>query len=224
MASGPRKRKESSALERVQEGAEKLERTAQWIAIRGGAVGLVGLVVCGGLALLPPEQWPEWLDRSKLAHHAVLCLALGSLVGWGIVQQGTIRLRKACGPVPGGLIFALLPLVTGTIEFLRGRDLVDPASWEHGEVVAPLIRWYAPVLVAVTLVAYVTWQARPREAGRFGRGLGLSLVVAPYALLMASLTFGVSAPWLQGPLGEAFADLGGGALAAQLVLAFLLSA
>lgn len=219
-----RENRVSEALARVQAGAERLESVTQVIAIWGGALGLVALATCGVLALLPPEGWPSFLDADRLAIYTVLSLAWASLIGWGVVQQGMVRMRQGLGSVGGGLLFVLLPLACGLLDFLAAREVVEPATWSGGPVVAPLIHWYPPALVAVTLVAYVTWKSRPREPGRLGRGLGLALVVTPYALLMASLTFGVSAPWLQGPLGDALDELGGGALAAQLALAFLVAA
>lgn len=214
----------SDALARVQAGAERLESLSAAVAIWGGGLGLIALAACGVLALVPPEGWPGLLDPDRLATYTVLSLAWASLLGWGIVQQGMVRLRQGLGSVGGGLLFVVLPLVCGLLDFLAAREVVAPADWSGGEVVAPVIHWYPPALVAVTLVAYITWKSRPREPGRLGRGLGLALVVTPYALLMASLTFGVSAPWLQGPLGDAFDELGGGALAAQLALAFLVAA
>lgn len=214
----------SAALHKVQAGAERLERASQALALWGGGLGLAGLAACGVLALLPEERWPGALDPDRLPTYAVVSVVVASLAGWGIVQQGMVRLRQGLGPLIGGLFFVLLPIVCGAVDLLAGYEVVDPATWPGAPWVGWFARWYAPALVAVTLVAYGTWKARPREPGRFGRGLGLALVVAPYVLLMASLTFGVDAPWLRGPLGDAVEELGGGALAAQLVLAFLVSA
>lgn len=214
----------SGALQRVQVHAERLEVASQVLAIWGGGAGLVALAACGALALLPAERWPAALDPDRLPTYVVLSVVVASLAGWGIVQQGMMRLRQALGPIVGGLLFVLLPIVCGGLDLLVAHDLVDLSTWPGDPWLGPVVRWYSPVLVAVTLVAYGTWKARPRAPGRLGRGLGLALVVAPYALLMASLTFGVDAPWLNGPLGEAVEELGGGALAAQLVLAFLVSA
>ncbi len=214
----------SAALHKVQAGAERLEAASAALALWGGGLGIAALVACGVLALLPPERWPGLLDPDRWSTYLVVSVVVASLAGWGIIQQGMLRLRQALGPVVGGLLFVVLPVVCGALELLAGNDVVDLSTWPGSPWLGHLVRWYSPGLVAATLVAYGTWKARPREPGRFGRGLGLALVVAPYVLLMASLTFGVDAPWLNGPLGDAVEELGGGALAAQLVLAFLVSA
>lgn len=214
----------SAALQRVQAGAEKLENASQALALWGGGLGLAAIAACGMLALLPAERWPGALDPDRLPTYAVASVVVASLAGWGIVQKGMIRLRQALGPVVGGLLFVLLPTVCGAVDMLAAYEVVDPTTWPGSPWVGLVARWYSPGLVAATLVAYVTWTARPREPGRFGRGLGLALVVAPYVLLMTSLTFGVHATWLEGPLGDAVEELGGGALAAQLIIAFLVSA
>ncbi|MCO5172405.1 MAG: hypothetical protein M9894_39410 [Planctomycetes bacterium] len=217
-------REVSGRLARLREGAERLELVCSAAAQGLGAVGLLALGGCGALALLPADRWPGPLDPARLPVYAAISLLVASLVGWGIVQQGMVRLRQGLGPVLGGLVFVVLPLLCEGVGLLAARGLLEPAAWPGADALAPVIRWYSPVLVAATLVAYGTWKARPRQPGRLGRGLGLALVVTPYALLLASLTFGVSAPWLQGPLGQALESLGGGALAAQLVLAFLVAA
>ncbi|MCW8137568.1 MAG: hypothetical protein KIT58_01540 [Planctomycetota bacterium] len=214
----------SGRLTRLREGAERVELLCSAIALWLGGAGLLALAACAGLALLPEDRWPDALDPRRLPVYAAVSLLAASLVGWGIVQQGMVRLRQGLGPLVGGLVFVALPLLCEGTTALAARDVLDPLTWPGGPVLAPVMRWYSPVLVALTLVAYGTWKARPRQPGRLGRGVGLALVVTPYALLMASLTFGVSAPWLQGPLGEALEALGGGALAAQLVLAFLVAA
>jgi hypothetical protein len=193
------------------------------VALVVGAAGLVALGACGVLALLPAADWPAALDRARLPRHAALALALASLLGWGVVQQGTERLRDACGRVVGGLVFALLPLLLGLVDTLAGHDVVHPTTWPGQPWVPLVIRWYSPIVVAVTLVAYLTWKARPHEPGRLGRGVGLVVVVAPYVVLMMSLTFGVHAPFLDDALRDALEDLGGGALAVQLALAFVVS-
>lgn len=214
----------SAALHRVQVGAERLEAASQALALWGGGLGLAALAACGVLAVVPPERWPGLLQPDRLSTYVVLSVVIASLAGWGIVQQGMLRLRQALGSVVGGLLFIVMPVACGAVDLLAAHEVVDPSTWPGSPWVGHLARWYSPGLVAATLVAYVTWKARPREPGRLGRGLGLAVVCTPYVLLMASLTFGVDAPWLKGPLGDAVEELGGGALAAQLVLAFLVAA
>ena len=193
-----------------------------------GVVGMAALAATGALALTPEDAWPENLDPDRLTFYVVIALATASLLGWGCMQQGEERVKRAIGPIAAGLFFLVLPLAAAVISFLVTRDLdVPPAEWPGGPWLLLFARWYTPAVVVLSLVAFVTWQARPRNRVLFGRGAGMLLLVSPYAALLAIMVFGLPAPELGEPiedsLHEVLGSVGEASIVLQLMLGYFLS-
>lgn len=201
------------------------ERTNAAILPLARAVGLLGLLAlaaCGGLLAVPEGSRPVAVDDDRLAFLSMLALALASLLGWGCMQLGLARLRGAVGWRVGGYLFVLAPLLCATAGLVVGQtDLVHPASLPGHATWWPVVRFYPPVVVVTAIAAFVTSRAAEGEgAGRVARGGWALVSVAPYALLIAVLAFGVRVDWVSDSLEDTLDELGSWALVLQLVLAF----
>ncbi|MCW8138513.1 MAG: hypothetical protein KIT58_06380 [Planctomycetota bacterium] len=193
-------------------------------ALRAGWLGMSGLVVCAGLAVIDPAHWPAPLDEDDLPVYAVACLVAASLLGWGCVQAGVRSIRGLIGGRLGGWLFVLLPLACAVLVLLQVRRVVDVSAWPQGEHLATFARWYPATLVALGLVAYTVGRVRAdREPGRFERGAWVLVLLAPYALLMAHLVVRVELPWLAESLEDTVDELGTAALVLQVVMAYFVS-
>ncbi len=204
----------------VQTTRERLNAFLLPIAWWTGVAGLVALALSGALWLLPAERWPAALDPDHLPVYLTVSLVLASLLGWGCMLQGLARVRRAVGWRVGGWLFVLLPLgcaVAGALDVhgVIALDDLPGAPWA-----ARALRWYPPLVVSLALVVYVALKARPRDEGRFERAAWFTAVVAPYALLIATIALGVEASWLEGPVADTVDELGSWAIVLQVVLAY----
>jgi integral membrane sensor domain MASE1 len=138
------------------------------------------------------------------------------------MQKGLGRMRRTVGWTVGGWLFVGLPMACAAYGFLAGAGYVDPAGL-GGDTGVLFARWYPPGLVAASLLAYVTAKARVGHEGQSKRSAYFTLLVAPYALLMAYLIFKFEAPWLDDSLEDSIHALGEGAVVAQVALAFFCS-
>ncbi|MCO5167392.1 MAG: hypothetical protein M9894_13665 [Planctomycetes bacterium] len=208
----------------VQTTRERLNAFLLPWALRVGWLGLSGLVVCAGLAVIDAAHWPRPLDKDDLPVYAVASLVAASLLGWGCVQAGVRSIRGLVGGRLGGWLFVLLPLACAVLVLLQVRRVIDPSTWPHGEHLATFARWYPAALVALGLVAYTLGRVRAdRAPGRFERGAWVLLLLAPYALLMAHLVVRVELPWLAESLEDTVDELGTAALVLQVVMAYFVS-
>jgi hypothetical protein len=198
---------------------ERLNKGLLPVAFVGGLIGMGMLASCGALYLLPEESWPEALEREHLGTYMTLSLLAASLLGWGCMQKGLGRMRKAVGQGVGGWLFVGLPMACAASLLALSQGWLDPGE-RYGPGLYLFSYWYPPGLVAVSLLAYVTGRSRLGEQGRFERGLLFTVLVAPYALLMAYLVVGFKAPWIDDRLEESIQDLGSGAIVAQVALAY----
>ncbi len=187
-----------------------------------GWCGLAALAAVGVLALLPDETWPAFAERALLPVYAVSALAVASLVGWGCMQKGQDRVRRALGPVAAGILFVALPLGAELLDLLDARGVVAIDAWPQPWLWRAALRFTSGVVVALGLGAFLTWKTRPRRKVRLGRGAWFVLVCAPYVLLVAVVAYGVPAAWVSEPLGDVLEAAGGGTLVLQLALAHFL--
>ena len=83
------------------------------------------------------------------------------------------------------------------------------------------------VIVVLSLLAFVSWQARPRNRILYGKGAWTLVLVAPYAVLLAIMVFGLPAPEeaepLQESLHEVLGSVGEASIVLQLVVGYFLS-
>ena len=184
-----------------------------------GGIGLTALLGCLLVWLLPAESRPEQLDVSELAFATVVSLLFASLLGWGCMQKGLGRIRRKVGWGIGGWLFVGLPMACATFGLLANNGWIDPEGL-GGDPSLLFARGYPPALVAASLLAYVTASTRVGERGRSKRGAYFTLLVAPYALLMAYLVFKFETPWLDDAFEDTIHDLGEGAIVAQVALAY----
>ena len=197
----------------VKSRIETIVRPAARVA---GAAGIAMLVGCAVLAETPAEEWPRALSPDHLAVYVMVSLAVASLLGWTFVNDGQKRIRRAIGPQISLAAFVVLPIAFAILGFAgaeRVSEVGGPAPWHW---FWKLVRWYGPVLVVVSLVAFVTWKSR----GRYGRGAWFVLLVAPYAALFAQLVLHVRVTPLEDAHATTIRALGSWAVALQLVLAF----
>lgn len=184
-----------------------------------GAVGLTALLGCLAVWILPEGSRPDQVDADELAFATVLSLLFASLLGWGCMQKGIGRIRRTIGWTVGGWCFVGLPMACALFGLLANKGYVDPDA-VGGESALLFARWYPPGLVAAGLLAYVTNKTRVGENGQSQRGVYFTLLVAPYALLMAFLIFKFEAPWLDDSFEDTIHGLGEGAVVAQVALAY----
>lgn len=202
---------------------ERLNAAVLPVAMLAGGAGMVALLACASLVALPAERRPLEAPDDRVATWGMLALCAASLLGWGCMQLGMRRLRAAVGWRVGGWLFVLGPLVCATAGLVVGKtDLVDPAALPHHELWWPVVRFYPPSIVALCIVVYVLGRGRRQDGGTrrwLERGWAL-LLVAPYALLIGVLAFGLPLPWLSDGLKDTLGELGAWALVLQIILAF----
>lgn len=203
------------------------ERLNAWLlpwAWRVGWLGMSGLAVCAGLAVIDEDHWPDGLDPDLLPYYTVVCLVAASLIGWGCMQLGVRRVRGLVGQRLGGWLFVLAPLACALLVLLQVRELIDMTTWPGGDALVPFTRWYPPALVGLGLVSYLTRRVGDdRQPGRLERGAWLLLLVAPYAVITAHVVGRLDVPWLADSLQDTLDELGTAALVVQLVLAYFVS-
>lgn len=213
-----------AVVERVQTSRERLNAWLLPWAWRIGWLGMAGLSVCAGLAVIDEDHWPAALDPDLLPYYAVVCLVAASLVGWGCMQLGVRRVRGLVGQRLGGWLFVLAPLVCAVLVLLQVREVVDMSAWPGGDVLVPFTRWYPPALVALGLGSYLVRRVGDdREPGRLERGGWLLLLLAPYVVITAHVVGRVDVPWLAESLEDTLDEVGTAALVVQLVLAYFVS-
>ncbi|MBL4844570.1 MAG: hypothetical protein JKY65_03510 [Planctomycetes bacterium] len=193
------------------------------VAFLTGAAGMVALVACLVLLMLPPDRWPPGLDPNQLPIYMTLSLVASSLLGWGCMQTGLSRLRNAFGKGLGGWLFVLLPVVCAAITVLGTMEVIEPSTWPGAPWTARAVRWYPPLIILVSLGAYLWTQLRQEGEDRLARNVGSIALVLPYVALLATLVLGVESPLLSESLRDAVESLGSGAIVVQMILAYFLS-
>ena len=194
----------------------RIDRFVRPAARIAGVAGIGMLVACAVLAGTPAEQWPEWLSPDRLRVYVMVSLAVASLLGWTFVSDGQKRIRRAVGAQISLAAFVILPIsfaILGLIGAEATSAVGGPAPWHWFWRV---VRWYGPVLVIVSLVAFVTWKSR----GRYGRGAWFVLLIAPYAALFAYFVLHLRVLPIEDAHATTIRALGTWAVALQLALAF----
>jgi hypothetical protein len=194
----------------------RIENVVRPTARIAGAAGIAMLVACAVLAETPAEEWPAWLSPHRLRVYVMLSLAVASLLGWTFVNDGQKRIRRAIGARISMAAFVILPIafaILGLVGAETMHAVGAPAPWHWFWRV---VRWYGPVLVIVSLVAFLTWKSR----GRYGRGAWFVLLVAPYAALFAYFVLHLHVAPLEDAHATTIRALGSWAVALQLALAF----
>jgi hypothetical protein len=202
---------------------ERLNKGLLPIAYVLGILGMLALVGCGVFWALPDDKLPDALNEAGLPYLTMVSLLFASLLGWGCMQKGLGRMRRGIGFGLGGALFVGLPMACAAVLLVHAHTDVDVTDWGGGTMLLGMARWFPPCLIMLALAAYVTGKSRIKDEGRFERGFWFTLLVAPYALLMAYLVFGLDAPYLNDHLQDAIHDLGSGAIVAQIALAYFAS-
>ncbi|MGE0710301.1 MAG: hypothetical protein AB7N76_13695 [Planctomycetota bacterium] len=202
---------------------------ADWLlpplAMLVGILGCAALVGCGVLYLTPSEAWPMQLNQAQLPVYATFSLVAGSLLGWGCMQKGMIRMREVIGWTVGGWLVVLLPLACAGAVFLDAHGYLTLASAPGAPWTARFARWYPSALIVLSLLVHLAGQWRKTEGE--DRALRRSLAVAlmlPYCVMLGVFEFGLESPLLSDQLRRAVASLGSGAIVLQLALLYFLSA
>jgi hypothetical protein len=194
----------------------KLEAFIRPAARVVGALGLVLLVGCVVLWRLPAEQWPRGLVRERLPTYVIVSLAVASLLGWAFVSDGQKRVRRAVGRPLSLALFVVVPIAFAYLGFVGPARIASWGGPAKAHWIWTLVRWYGPVVVVASLVAFLTWKSR----GRYDRGAWFALLVAPYVALLAFLVFGVRFASIDEAHRAALTTLGSWAVALQLTLGF----
>lgn len=181
-----------------------------------GVVGLGMLFGCMVLKSTPPEQWPRPLDPALLSVYAMISLAVASLLGWTFVHDGQTRIRRKIGKQTSLVVYVILPITFAILGFIGAARFAAvggpaPSHWFWG-----VVHWYGPVLAVTSLWAFLSWKSR----GRFARGLWFGILVAPYAILLALLVFGLRLTSLDEAHHAALRSLGTWAVALQFALGY----
>jgi hypothetical protein len=181
-----------------------------------GVVGIAMLVACGVLAETPHDEWPQALSPQHLPAYVMVSLAFASLLGWTFVNDGQKRIRRRIGAGVSLWAFVVLPIAFAIVGLIGAERFAAVGGPATGHWFWKVVRWYGPMLVIVSLVAFVTWKSR----GRYGRGAWFVLLVAPYAALFADLVLHLRVMPLEEAHATTIRALGSWAIALQLALAF----
>ena len=198
---------------------QRLDDRLRPLATALGWAGTAALAACAVLHFLPDDAWPDGLSRAQLPVYATWALVTASLLGWSFMQEGQKRIERQSGRTLGLALFVFLPLIAAAVTLADEHLPLRPevrADWNTLFVAA---RWYSPAAVVASLAAFLSSKSR-----RAARLAGHSLLLAPYAVLLAALVFGFRFPWIDEPLHETLEALGGGAVALQIVLAWFVGA
>lgn len=208
----------------VQSLRELVNRLLLPVAFLTGAVGMTSLVACLTLLVIPPERWPGFLTPGNLPIYMTLSLVASSLLGWSCMQTGLARMREAIGWNVGGWIFVLLPVMCAVVTVLGAKGVLALDAWPGAPWSGRLLRWYPPLVVFLSLGAYLWTQFRSNEGSdALARNVGSIALVLPYIALLATLVLGVESPLLSEALRDAVESLGSGAIVVQVILAYFLS-
>lgn len=193
-------------------------------ALAIGALGMVALIGCGILTLIPAERWPVPITPDQLPVVASISLVCASLIGWGCMQRGLASMRETVGWTIGGWIFVLLPICCAGIVLAANHGHLEPRTWPGAPWTLRFLHAYPAVLVVLSLAVYLGGQwRRAKGEDRGVRRAGAVALVLPYAALLATLVFGMESPLISDSLSNALESLGEGAVVLQLALAFFLS-
>jgi hypothetical protein len=181
-----------------------------------GVAGLGMLAGCIVLWTTPPEHWPPALEPSLLPVYAMISLSVASLLGWTFVSDGQTRIRRKIGPTASLWAFVILPIsfaIAGFIGAARFAAVGGPAPshWFWS-----VVHWYGPVLAVTSLWSFLSWKSR----GRFARGAWFGILVAPYAILLALLVFGLRITAIDEAHHTTLRALGTWAIALQFALGY----
>jgi hypothetical protein len=182
-------------------------------------LGVAGLGMVAGCVVLwstPAEQWPRWLDPGLLPVYAMISLSVASLLGWTFVNDGQTRIRRKIGAQASLWAFVILPIsfaIAGFIGAARFAAVGGPPPWHW---FWDVVHWYGPLLAVASLWAFLSWKSR----GRFARGAWFGILVAPYAILLAFLVFGLPITQVDAAHHATLRSLGTWAVALQFVLGY----
>ena len=181
-----------------------------------GVVGLGMLAGCIVLWTTNLEQWPAWLEPSLLPVYAMISLSIASLLGWTFVSDGQTRIRRKIGKQTSLVAFVILPISFAILGFIGAARLAavggpSPSHWFWG-----VVHWYGPVLAVASLWSFLSWKSR----GRFSRGVWFGILIAPYAILLALLVFGLRLTALDEAHHATLRALGTWAVALQFTLGY----
>ncbi len=184
-----------------------------------GALGAASLLACAVLWTTSDERWPPGVRRHDLPVVAFGSLLAASLLGWSFLSDGQKRVRRGVGRPVAAALYLVLPIALAALSLVGPTRMgaIGGPGPEH--VLWTALRWYGPVLVSLTLVAFLRWKSR----GRTGRGLWFAALAAPYALLLLYFAMGVRLLPLSEPLERTLASMGAWALALQLALAYFVA-
>ena len=181
-----------------------------------GVVGLGMLAGCIVLWQTPPEQWPPSLEPRLLSVYAMISLSVASLLGWTFVHDGQQRIRKKIGRRTSLVVYVILPISFAIVGFIGAARFAAVGGPSSSHWFWTVVHWYGPVLAVTSLWAFLSWKSR----GRFSRGAWFGVLVAPYAILLAMLVFGLRFTSVDEAHLTTLRALGTWAVALQFVLGY----
>lgn len=211
-----------TSIRKARRTKRRFDEFVENVAWYSGWCGLALLLACGLLWLIPHDLWDGTLSLrdDRLPIYTVVALMLASLVGWGYVNSGEDRIRRRVGRPVDLTLFVILPLVCILAGLLQGW-LADQTGMRPPDHPFWLfVRWYPPLIVAVSALAFLLWKSRPRKRLYFDRALGYALLLTPYALMFAFLELQLRLDWINQPMQETLNSLGRYSLSAQLIVAY----
>lgn len=211
----------SSRYRRLRALKRRFDAVVVAIAWYAGWAGLAALLGLLALRVLPAGAW-DIMPGLRAEHwpvYAMVALITAGLLGFSLVNRGQDRIKKRLGSTMSAIVFAMLPLLclAATLWALYAREQPSGGPWWL------FVRWYPPVVTILCAATFLAWKARPRKHVYVERGFGYALLLAPYALLFATLELGVQFSWLDESWRETLTALGSTAIVLQLVLAFFIS-
>ena len=181
-----------------------------------GVIGLGMLVGCAVLWQTPAGEWPPQLAPGLLHVYFMVSLAVASLLGWAFVSDGQARIRQSIGARPSLLLFVILPISFAIVGFIGAARFAAVGGPSQSHWFWSVVHWYGPLVAVVSLTAFLTWKSR----GRFARGVWFGMLVAPYALLLALLVFGLPLSPIDSAHHATLRSLGTWAVALQFALGY----
>lgn len=205
----------SSRYRRLRALKRRFDAALVAFAWYAGWLGVSALAACLLVAALPNALWDGLfgLQAESWPLYAMISLMVAGLLGFSLVNQGQDRIKRLAGPVMSALLFAILPLGCLAVSLWP--------EWADGGI-RLFARWYPPAITVLCAAVFLAWKARPRKHVYLERGLGYALLLAPYALLFATMELGLHMNWLDDSRRETITQLGSAAIVLQVVLAFFI--
>jgi hypothetical protein len=198
------------------------DRAVRGVAWVVGWVGMGALALVGLLWLLPVESWSPPLNPAHLHAYTLGAISAASLVGWSFVNQGEDRIRDRVGKHVSLAAFVILPVACTVAGFFPAQVESATGANPPAHPLWLFVRWYPPALIMLSASVFLARKSKPRKYVYARRAVAYILLLAPYALLFAYMTFGPFVDWVDGPMHETLAAAGVFAIALHLAFAYFI--